>query len=251
MLKRALLLLAFAHPTVAADNELPKPLQFIEKQGGVVVDSYAAPADVTGYIVDFRGNALTVYLSNDKQYLFTGKMLDATGRDMGKEKLDEYISGPLSAKKWQALSSSNWIPDGDESADKIIYTFTDPNCPYCKQFWEQARPWVESGKVQIRHILVGILKADSYGKSAAILSAKNPGKALHKHEASNNSSLEPLQSPSAKVQAQLKKNHTLMQKLGVNATPVIFYKDASDAVKFQQGLPSPSQLEQILGANQE
>ncbi|WP_232365098.1 hypothetical protein [Salinimonas marina] len=94
MLKRALLLLAFAHPTVAADNELPKPLQFIEKQGGEVVDSYAAPAGVTGYIVDFRGNALTVYLSEDKQYLFTGKMLDAAGRDMGKEKLDEYIRGP-------------------------------------------------------------------------------------------------------------------------------------------------------------
>ncbi len=51
--------------------------------------------------------------------------------------------------------------DGKDNAPKIIYMFSDPNCPYCNRFWQLARPWVDSGKVQIRHIMVGILSHDS------------------------------------------------------------------------------------------
>jgi thiol:disulfide interchange protein DsbG len=43
-------------------------------------------------------------------------------------------------------------------------------------FWEQARPWVKAGKVQLRHIMVGIIREDSPGKSAALLAAKDPQK---------------------------------------------------------------------------
>ncbi len=31
-------------------------------------------------------------------------------------------------------------------------------------FWEQARPWVKAGKVQLRHIMVGIIREDSAAK---------------------------------------------------------------------------------------
>ncbi|AEE25382.1 thiol:disulfide interchange protein DsbG [Paraglaciecola chathamensis] len=251
MLKKALVLIIFTQSTFATPSPLPQPLKLITSQGGEIVDSFTAPAGVTGYIVDYRGKALTVYLSKNQQHIFTGKMLDATGRDMGQEVLEEYIRGPQSEKKWQTFSSSNWIIDGSEDAENVIYTFTDPNCPYCKRFWKDARPWVESGKVQIRHILVGILKADSYGKSAAILSAEDPTEALHQHEARDNSSLRPLKSPSEKVSAQLKENHFLMRSLGVSATPAIYYKDKTNAVKLHMGLPSASQLEQIIGLKEE
>ena len=248
MLKRVFLFLVFSHSIYAADNQLPHSLKFIQKQGGEVVESFNAPSGMTGYIVEFRGNALTVYLTEDEQYLFTGKMLDATGRDIGEEALEGYINGPQSEKKWQALRSSNWIPDGSEDAEKVIYTFSDPNCPYCKKFWENARPWVASGEVQIRHILVGILKADSYGKSAAILSAKDPAEALYEHQASENGSVRPLTSPSETVRTQLEENHLLMQTLGISAVPAIYYKDKTNALKLHMGLPGALQLEQIMSS---
>ena len=70
----------------------------------------------------------------------------------------------------------------------------DPNCPYCNMFWKQARPWVESGKVQLRHIMVGMLRADSAGKSAALLNASKPEAALNEHEAAGKASkLKPLE----------------------------------------------------------
>ncbi|CAM5602480.1 hypothetical protein SSTU70S_03334 [Stutzerimonas stutzeri] len=58
-------------------------------------------------------------------------------------------------------------------------------------FWKQARPWVESGKVQLRHIMVGMLRADSAGKSAALLSASKPEAALNEHEAAGKASKRP------------------------------------------------------------
>lgn len=251
MLKKTLILLFLSSSVFALENELPTPLKFIENQGGKIVDSFKVPADMTGYVVDFRGNALTVYLSPNEQYLFTGKMIDGKGRDIGEEALQAYITGPKSEAQWQSLSESNWVLDGNKKAKKVVYTFTDPNCPYCKKFWEKSRPWVESGKVQIRHILVGILKADSYAKAAAILSTENPSDVLHKHQASASSALQPLSSPSKNVQEQLKKNHLLMRALGVSATPATYYKNEKNTVKLHMGLPSDRQIEQILGLKEE
>ena len=94
MLRNILLLITIANSGLATASSLPQSLQLIENQGGEVVNAFDTPSGVTGYIIDFRGNALTVYLSEDKQYLFTGKMLDATGRDMGETALNAYITGP-------------------------------------------------------------------------------------------------------------------------------------------------------------
>ncbi|MPT07012.1 MAG: thiol:disulfide interchange protein DsbG, partial [Delftia sp.] len=80
------------------------------------------------------------------------------------------------------LEASTWVPDGKADAPRVIYTFTDPNCKYCHKFWEAARPWVDAGKVQLRHILVGVIRDDSPAKAAAILQAPDRAAALMEHE---------------------------------------------------------------------
>ncbi len=42
---------------------------------------------------------------------------------------------------WQRMEQSHWLLDGKKDAPVIVYVFADPFCPYCKQFWQQARPW--------------------------------------------------------------------------------------------------------------
>jgi thiol:disulfide interchange protein DsbG len=74
------------------------------------------------------------------------------------------------------MEKASWILDGKKEAPVIVYVFADPFCPYCKQFWQQARPWVESGKVQLRTLLVGVIKPESPATAAAILAAKDPAK---------------------------------------------------------------------------
>ncbi|MCY1459166.1 Thiol:disulfide interchange protein DsbG precursor [compost metagenome] len=115
-------------------------------------------------------------------------------------------------------------------------------------FWQQARPWVESGKVQLRHIMVGIIREDSPGKSAALLASNDPVKALLKHESAGKaSSLKALEKIPAAVQSKLDGNQALMEELGLAATPAIFYLDEQQQLQTQQGAPRPEMLGKILG----
>lgn len=240
--------LLFTPWALAEKPDLPEPLKLLTQQGGEIVEQFDAPAGMQGYIAEFKGQVMTLYVSSDNKYLFTGAMLDAQGNNIGEEAVQAYISGPKSIKDWQQLESSHWILDGSATAQRIIYTFTDPNCPYCKKFWQSARPWVESGQVQIRHILVGILRADSLGKAATILSADNPAELLGKHEGGNLlPELVALQEPSPEVRNKLMENHQSMMRLGVSATPATFYRDAAGAVQKQMGLPPESMMMEILG----
>ena len=154
----------------------------------------------------------------------------------------------MAKEVWAKFETSNWIGDGKKDAPRVVYLFSDPNCPYCNMFWEQARPWVKAGKVQLRHIMVGIIREDSPGKSAALLAAKDPEKALQDHEAAGkDSSLKALTEVPPVIQAKFAANMQLMEELELQATPAIFYMDDKGNLQQQQGAPSPDKLVKILG----
>lgn len=237
---------------VTSVHAAPAVLSVITNQGGKIVDTFDAPAGMSGYVVDFRGRALTVYVTRDGEYLLTGAMLDANGKDYGSEALNAYIDGPQSEKNWDMLASTNWVADGDDDADQIVYTFTDANCPYCKKFWQQARPWVEAGRVQLRHIMVGIIKQDSPGKAAAILAADDASQHLHGHLAGTATPpLAPLSPVPKQIQTQLKTNHEAMVQMGVNATPAMFYKNADGGLEKHMGLAGDAKLVEMFGPRPE
>src|ERR1700754_2175348 len=72
------------------------------------------------------------------------------------------------------LEHAHWVLDGSAKAPRTVYVFTDPNCPYCNKFWGDARPWVDSGKVQLRHIMVAVIAPTSAGKAATPLTDRDP-----------------------------------------------------------------------------
>jgi len=175
-------------------------------------------------------------------------MMNAEGMDVTQNKLEEATIKPWAEKTWQALSESTWVADGKEDADRIIYMFTDANCPFCHKFWQQARPWVESGKVQIRHILVSVLTDTSAGKGAAILSADDPARALYEHESAGpENGVQALESIPVEINEQLEANNDLMQDLQIEGTPGIFYFDEAGELLVQRGAPLEDSLEEILG----
>ena len=77
---------------------------------------------------------------------------------------------------WQRMEQSHWLLDGKKDAPVIVYVFADPFCPYCKQFWQQARPWVDSGKVQLRTLLVGVINQKAGRQQRQFLPPKIPQK---------------------------------------------------------------------------
>ena len=173
------------------------------------------------------------------------------------------VRKPLANSVWTRLEASHWIADGQDKAPRTVYVFTDPNCPYCNKLWVDARPWIDSGKVQLRHVMVGILTPTSGGKAAALLAEKNPAAALAAYESAHaagnaktlasgrpkpldDSLLKPLASIPPAVQAQLDANEKLMAALGLEATPAVVWHDAKGAVQMLQGVPDAA-LSQVFG----
>lgn len=241
--------LAFAGlPLLTQAEALPEPIRALEVRGAKVVSSFDAPGGLKGYAARYNGQGVALYLTPDGNHVLVGTLLDAKGEDLTREPLERLVYAPMGEEMWTRMESSAWIADGAKTAPRVVYVFSDPNCPYCNMFWKQARPWVESGKVQLRHIMVGMLRPDSAGKSAALLTAKDPSKALDQHEAAGKASpLKPMNDIPAKVQQQLQANLELMGELGAEATPAIFFRDAEGRLQQQQGAPQPQMLEAILG----
>jgi len=232
----------------AQAKDLPAPIKAIEAQGVEVMGTFAAPGGLTGYAGVIEQHPLAIYLTADGKQAIIGTMIDATGNNLSDEPLDKLVRKPMTVKIWKQLEKSTWIADGSNSAPRIVYVFTDPNCPYCNKFWNDARPWVKAGKVQLRDIVVAILAPTSAGKAAALLSAKDPQAALTRHEQQYaNGGVKPLDRISAQISAQLDANQNLMQQLGSSATPTIFYKDASGNLQKVEGAPQAQMLAKIFG----
>jgi thiol:disulfide interchange protein DsbG len=229
-------------------KDWPAPIKALEAQGVEVMGTFKAPGGLTGYAGMIRQQPLAIYVTNDGKQAIIGTMIDAKGVELSQEPLNRLVSKPMTEKIWKQLEGSTWIADGVKNAPRVIYTFTDPNCPYCNKFWNDARPWVTAGKVQVRHVMVAILGPTSPGKAAAILSAPDPQAALTQHQQQHSSGgVKPLAQVSPKVSAQLDTNYKLLQQLGFSATPTTLYKDTDGNLQNMQGAPSAEMLSRILG----
>jgi thiol:disulfide interchange protein DsbG len=243
LLPAALLLLGSAAPTLATD-EWPAPVQALANQGLEIHAEFAAPGGLTGYAASVQGQELAIYLTPDGDHAVVGTLVDAQGNDLTEAALDEWVRAPQEAEVWERLENSYWIADGDAEAPRVLYTFTDANCPYCRQFWEQSRPWVEAGEVQLRHIMVGILRQDSPAKAATLLGAEDPAAALHAHSGPGEE-IAPSAQP-REIEDRVYRNNQLFDELGLMATPTtVYYREGR--LQRVAGLPDDVQLLEMMG----
>ena len=248
---------------VVAAPERPAALQALEKQGVTIVGTFPAPGGLTAWAGYIGQRPLSLFVTPDGKHVIAGTLLDAQGEEVAEAALEKTVRGAMTAGAWSKLESSHWIEDGKKDAPRTVYVFTDPNCPYCNTFWADARPWVDSGKVVLRHVMVGILTPTSAGKAAALLAAKDPAAALSAYERGHmeqngksiasgrvrplaDAGLKPLEDIPADIERKLTANHRLMASLGLQATPAMVWRDANGAVQMRTGAP-PSEIPAILG----
>lgn len=253
--KPALLVTSFLAATLAghgarAESSHPDAVQVLVESGVDIVERFDAPSGMTGYVGTMKGRPVSFYLTTDKKHVIIGPMLSETGKDLSKTSIRKSITGPQNEEAWSKLENSEWVRDGKENAPVVVYTFTDPNCPYCHRFREAAKPWIEAGRVQLRHVMVGILKQDSLPKAATILGANNPESALHDHQRNYESG--GIAVDKEVVSANHKRvvaNNSLMRNLGLSATPSTFYKADDGTIAIKRGLPLPEELAGMMGSS--
>lgn len=235
-------------PAFALADELPAPVKAIEKQGITIIKSFDAPGGMKGYLGKYQDMGVTIYLTPDGKQAISGYMYNASGDNLSEQMIQKELYGPQGRALWQQMEKADWILDGKKDAPRVIYVFADPFCPYCKQFWQQARPWVEAGKVQLRTLMVGVIKPESPAAAAAILTSQDPGKTWHDYEQSGGKLK--LNIPAAVQPAQMKvlnDNQKLMDALGANATPAIYYLNDQQMLQQVVGLPEAENLQAMMG----
>jgi len=233
-------------PVFVQAEGYPAPIEAMRDRGIEVLDRFDAPSGLTGYTALYNGRPLALYVTEDGQHALIGSLLNAEGEDLTGAVIEEKVSRPQSKIMWETLKDSAWIADGSDSAEKFVYVFTDPNCPYCKRLWNDARPWVDAGKLQLRHVMVGTLGESSQKKAAYLLSAKNPAAALKDNESGKKPAQE-IKTIADQQRQQLDDNQQLMARLGASGTPAILYLDPTGMLQMHPGAPQGEQLIELFG----
>ncbi|MFJ5483646.1 thiol:disulfide interchange protein DsbG [Pectobacterium actinidiae] len=241
------ILMLIASCSQADSKEHPPAIRALESLGVSVLSEFDVGGGLRAFAAVANDEPIAVYLTSD-DHVIVGTRLDATGNRVDDQKLDELAAKPLGDQVWSKLEKSNWVLDGRKDAPRVIYTFSDANCPYCHRFWEAARPWVDSGKVQLRHVLVGIIKEDSPTKAAAILGASDPSTALLENERKfSQGGITPAKSVPANVRKILEDHQMLMLSLGFGGTPAIVVRNEKGGVRKINGMPQPGTLGDVMG----
>jgi thiol:disulfide interchange protein DsbG len=228
-------------------TDKPPVIKALEDQGVIFKQEFKADEGVRAFAGVFGDSPVAVYVLADGNAI-SGTRINAKGEPIDQTTLQNLVAKPISDKAWARLESATWVLDGKADAPRIIYTFTDANCPYCHRFWEAARPWVDAGKVQLRHLLVGIIKEDSPTKAAAILGAPNPSAALRENEVKyDQGGITPAKSVPSVVRQTLDNNQRLMFSMGFRGTPGIIVRDGEGLIQKYNGMPQKDALIEVLG----
>lgn len=229
-------------------SDPPAIISNLEKQGLEILGEFAAPGGLRGFAAAAGTHPVAVYLTPDGKHVVVGTLIDAEGKDVSSPVLQRMVVEPMSKRTWAQLERTSWVADGKAEAPRVVYAFMDPNCPYCNRFWKAARRWVQAGKVQLRHILVGVIREDSANKAAAIMTAASPTEAFTLNEQRyDQGGIQGLTTIPPDVRTQLDANERLMIELGFQGTPGIVFRDETGMIQTRSGMPAPEEMEVVLG----
>lgn len=161
-------------------------------------------------------NGHIFYTDEKVNFIIRGVLFDA--RTPAMRNVTKARNAELAA---QALTKStdNAIKRVRGNGRRVLYTFEDPNCGYCRQ---QQKELLKLNDVTIYTFLWPILSPDSVEKSRAVWCSKDRAKAW---DDLMTRGVAP--QGEARCDAPFEKNMDLARRFGANGTPAIFLADGS------------------------
>jgi len=200
--------LMMAPPVLASESNVRKA--FEARFPSMKIESVARMPFPGLYEVVFDGQV--VYTDEKLTYLMSGNLFDLRTqqeRNLTRERRDQLASGAL------VNAQGNAIKRVRGNGRRVVYTFEDPNCGYCK---EQLKEFNKMTDITVYTFLLPILSQDSAEKSRAVWCAKDRAKAWE--DLMNKASM-----PANAVKScatPLEDNQRLAQRFGVRGTPAVF-----------------------------
>ena len=213
MIKKLLplaLALAFVSTVQADEAEVRKAM---EAKLGAKVESVTKSGYLGLYEVYMEGN---IFYTDEKMTAFIagGQLIDAkTMKNTTEERMRK-----LTAIKFSELPLDRAIKQVRGSGKRVMATFEDPNCGYCKRL---AKDLLKLDNVTVYTFLLPILSEDSLKKSRQIWCASDRSKSWNDWMVEG-------KAPSGKEDCDtsaVDKNREFASKLKITGTPTIFFAD--------------------------
>ena len=207
-----LLVLAGLSAGTAGASEAAIQQGFQAKFPNATVESVTRTPFTGIYEVVFNGQI--AYTDEKLNFVFFGNLIDLrTGaeRNLTRERGNQLASQSL------RKSSDNAIKRVRGNGKRVLYTFEDPNCGFCRELQKEV---MKLNDVTVYTFLWPILSPDSVEKSRAVWCSKDRAKAW---DDLMSRGIAP--QAGAKCDAPFEKNHELAQRFGIRGTPAIFLPD--------------------------
>jgi len=205
---------------------------FQAKFPNAIVESVTRTPFTGIYEVVFNGQI--AYTDEKLNFVLFGNLVDVragTERNLTRERGAQLASQAL------RKSSDNAIKRVRGNGKRVLYTFEDPNCGFCRELQKEVMKLTD---VTVYTFLWPILSPDSVEKSKAVWCSKDRAKAW---DDLMSRSIAPQNS--AKCDAPFEKNHELAQRFGIRGTPAIFLADGRQV---GAGYVPASELDQALNS---
>lgn len=222
------LLLAFGSSVMADDAEIKKNM---EAKLGAKVESVTKAGYLGLYEVYADGN---VFYTDEKvtAIMVSGQLIDAkTMKNVTEERMRK-----LTAIKFSELPLERAIKQVRGDGKRVVATFEDPNCGYCKRL---AKDLLKLENVTVYTFLFPILSDDSVRKSKQIWCSADRAKAWNDWMVEG-------RTPSGKEDCDtsaIGKNQEFGRKLNITGTPTMFFADGERV----PGAMPLARIEQKLG----
>jgi len=228
LLAAAVAVLGVARPALADEADVKRA--FEARHPGVKVEKVTKTPYGGLYEIFVQGDV--VYTDEKADYLFLGRVIDARTRiDLTEQRLDE-----LTAVKWVDLPLAQAVKTVRGNGKRAMAVFSDPHCPACRQLDTAIQDVTD---VTIYTFLYPVIRPEPKFRkhSDQIWCSKDRSKAYFDLSLKG-------QVPNAEVDCPtpVDKNLALGQKLKVNSTPTLFFKDGRRV----RGWRNAEQLSAIL-----
>ena len=191
-----------------------------------------------------------LYVAPDGQSTIAGVMWDATGKNLTREQVSK-VDGAVptmvvekeASKKLEAATKADALLGvehsafgtyGDPAAPRLWMIF-DPYCSYSVRAFDELKPYVAAGRIQLAIVPISILDYETNGQStpaAEALLSQDPARMA---EAWDHQSFRT--PPSQEAPALLQKNNGIAEEIGLKGTPTLIWRKADGTTGEIDGIP--------------
>src|SRR5208337_3506568 len=190
-----------------------------------------------------------LYVAPDGRSTIAGVMWDATGKNLTRDQVakidgavptvvlndaDKAFAGKASGSALASVEKATFGVYGRDGAPQLWMIF-DPACTYSIRAFDQLKPYVEAGRVQLRIVPISILDHEDSGMStkAALALLSNQPERMAELWAERNFGAQ----PSVEATAKLRANGLIAEGINLTGTPTFIFRKPDGSEGRLDGLP--------------